>query len=405
LIAGSYPALFLSKFNPAQTIKNDFMINKKFSFRQVSTIVQFTFSVFLILGTLTVYKQIDFMKNSDIGIHKENVVLLSLHQNPQESKSNYEIFKNELQKNSDVLGFTGAYTLPGINSRFSISIKKQDGDNSKSSKVQLIPADYDFIKTLELKLVNGRDFSKEMSTDAGESIIINETAVKSLNLNNPIGSKLIMYGSKIVTVIGVVKDFHVYSFQKKIDPCIISINPDSYFTYAIKINDKNIAQTISSIKDVWNKIFAGQVFEYKFMSDAYKALYSSEEKIQNVLSVFTLLAVIISCIGLMGFTSYVAVKKTKEIGVRKVFGAGIYNIIVLFSRQFVIWIIAACIIAIPVAFYVTNKWLENFAYRISMDITIIIISIMFTLLVALSAIGYRAIKAATANPIKALRYE
>ncbi len=405
LIAGSYPAWFLSKFNPAQTVKNSFTVNRKFSFRQVSTIIQFAFSVFLIMGTLTVFKQIDFMKNSDIGINKENVILLFPHQNPKESKSNYEIFKSELQKNSNVLGVTGAYTLPGVNSRFNMSINKYGEDNSKVTQVQVIPADYDFVKTMELRIIEGRDFAKEMGTDTDESVILNETAVKTLNLKNPVGAKLILPGSKTVNIIGVVKDFHVYSFQKKINPCLIKINPDSYFVYAVRIRDGNVTQTISAIKNIWGSIFTGQIFDYKFMSDAYNLLYKSEDKIRNVLSVFTILAMMISCIGLIGFSSYVAVRKTKELGIRKVFGASIYNILVLFSTQFIVWIVTACIIAIPLAFYITNQWLTNFAYRISMDVSIIIISVGFTLMVVISAISFRAVRAAVTNPVESLRYE
>lgn len=403
-VAGSYPAYFLSKFNPAQTTKGIITIERNFSFRQVSTILQFSFSVFLIAGILMVNSQISYMKNADLGMDKNNIVLLFPKWKPDVSENNYKLFKTKIESNKNILAVTGAYSLPGVSGRFGVGAKRVAEAGAKSVQIQLIPADVNIINTFGMNIINGRGYLKDNISDAAESAILNETAVRSLNLTNPIGEKLQVMG-KTLTVIGVVKDFHVSSLRSKINPCIIMVNPQYYKVYAVKIDGRNKEEAMAFLKTTWNSIFPDMEYDQKWLDDAYKSLYKLEDEVGNVLLVFTLLTIFVTCIGLFGFTQYMAVKKTKEIAVRKVLGAAMYDLLLMFSRRFIIWISIACVIGIPLAIYLVNGWLDNFAYRVEVKPILIVLSVAIVFIFALGTISFQAVKASINNPVENLRSE
>jgi len=408
LIAGSYPALFLSSFNPIDTIKRDMKIRSKFSFRQISTVLQFTFSILLIFGLLVVNNQLKFVKTKDIGIAKDNVMMIFPGSNKIPPQSQYQTFKSELERNPQIIGVTGAFTLPGFNSRSQISIRKVDDPIEEMRQVQLFPVDFDFTKALGITIKSGRTFSRKFERDGNTNIIINETAAKYLGFSNPIGQKIIQpleNGQKELTIIGVAKDFHLYSLQNKVAPIFLVINPTSFSVYAVNIGGINQKQTIAFVKNTFTKVFPGEVFDYQFVADAYNKLYTSEEKTLNIISIFTILSLIITSIGIVGFVSYITNKKVREIGIRKIVGASVNNILFMIYKQFVFWIALAFILFIPVGVYFSKQWLQQYEYREEISAGVYLLPLVLTIVLTLCTITYQSIKAATANPVESLKYE
>ncbi|MFH1194903.1 MAG: ABC transporter permease [bacterium] len=406
--AGSYPAWFLSSFNPVETIRKNVKISSKFSFRQISTVLQFAFSILLIFSVLVVNEQLNFVRTTDLGITKDNVMMIFPSTNSIPAQDKYEVFKTEVEKNPNVRGVTGAFTLPGFNSRSQISIRKPGDPDTEFRQIQVFPVDFDYAKALGIKLKAGRNFSRDYSDDGKLNVIINETAAKDLGYENPVGQKIIQpieNGQRELTIIGVVKDFHLYSLQNKISACMLMINPKSFSVYAVNVSNQNQAETIAYVKDVYSKVFPGSVFDFQFISDAYNAIYESEEKTLKVISIFTLLTLIITSIGIIGFASYITYKRTKEIGIRKIVGASIRNILVLIYKQFIISVFVSFVIFLPVGIYFANLWLEQYAYQQKIGPVIFIIPLILTIAIALITISFHSIKAALANPIDSLKYE
>ncbi len=409
LFAGSYPAWFMSRFHPVDIMKKNIMKGSaKLSFRNVLVVLQFAISIILILGTIVIYQQIDFMKNTDLGFDKEDVILSYLPFTNPQAKEKYPVLKNEFLKHRSVREVTAVYTVPGINSQFNMSVRKKGEGEDNSFSVQALPADFGFINSMGLEIIEGRDFSQEYSTDSEESVILNETAVKMFGFESPVNEKLLIPGKKgleEVTIIGVVKDFHVKSLRNKISPMMIHIDPKYFLLVAAKIRPENPEATLTYLENVWKQVLNEEEFNYRYMKDAYFGFYDAEEKTVKLLSLFTGLALFISCLGLFGLASFLTNKKVKEIGIRKVLGATVRGIAVLYSREFTKWVILSNIIAWPVASYLTSIWLKNFAYRIELTPVPFVISGTAAFLIAAITVSFHAIKAATANPVDSLRAE
>lgn len=407
LFAGGYPALFLSKFKPAEIMKNKLSdTSQKLSFRKFIVVLQFALSLTLILGTAIIYKQLNYMKNSPLGFDKDNVLLVNFLFTNDVAKAKYPVLRDELVKNPNILSATSAYTLPGIRSQFNMSVTKEGATSENAVNLQVLPADFGFTKTMNLDFVQGRDFSREYSTDELGSVILNESAVLALGLEKPIGAQLKIPGRKDeVTVIGIVRDFHVQSFHKKINPALIFIDPQRFITLALKVRPENIRETIEFTRQTWATILPGMDFNYRFLEDVYNSLYQLEEKSGKLLSIFTSLALFVSCLGLFGLTSFLTKNRTKEIGIRKVLGASSTGITFLISHQFFVWIFSASLLALPFSVYAMNHWLQNFAYRTSINWWLFVLAAAFELAIALLTIGFQTMKAALANPVESLRYE
>jgi putative ABC transport system permease protein len=348
------------------------------------------------------------MKNSNLGFNKENVVLINFPGQEQTDDKKYEVLRDELLKNSNIRYASGVYTMPGINSQMNMGVRPEGTPADYSVNLQALPADWGFVKSLGLEITEGRDFSSDYSTDRYESVLLNQTAVTALGLANPVGVILSIPGDeykKGVKVIGVVKDFHVQSFHNKINPMMIYINPKMYICLALRINPQNINETLSYIKTTWNAILPGVGINYRFLKDSWDSLYRSEEKSGQLLSVFTTLALFISCLGLFGFASFIISKRIKEVGIRKVMGAKISSISLLLSGQFTIWIVASSVIACPLAYLLVVKWLQNFASHINIGWWIFVVAVCCELIIALFTVGWQGWRAARRNPVEALRYE
>jgi putative ABC transport system permease protein len=382
---------------------------ERLSFRKILVVAQFAISIILILGTLTIQRQLDFMKNSDLGFDKENVLLVHFPFGDEEVKQKYPVLRDELLKNPNIVNVSGAYTVPGINSRFNISVLKVNETTDNAITIQALPMDFGFISSLDLQLKEGRDFSKDYTTDKNEGVILNESAVTVLGLENPIGQKLKIPGGrsglKEVTVIGVVQDFHVQSLHNKINPILIYINPDMYLLAAVKIKPQNSKATSAFVKATWSSVFPNKEFNYRYLHDAYDTLYKSEEKTGKLLMIFTALALLVSCLGILGLASFMANKRIKEIGIRKVLGATTSTITILLSKQFSKWVVIANIFAWPIGYLIITKWMQNFAYKVTINVGMFILAAGMALMISLLTISIQTIKIAVANPLKALRYE
>jgi putative ABC transport system permease protein len=409
IAAGGYPALYISRFRPIEILRKEtFGLKTKLTLRKLLIMFQFSISIILLVGTIIIFRQLNYMKNSDLGFIKENVVLLTFPGSNEKISGKYEVLRDELLKNSNIRYVSGAYTIPGISSQMNISVRTDGTPSDQSVNVQALPADSGFVKTMGLEIVDGRDFSGDFSTDRYGSVILNQTAVGTLGLEKPVGTRLFIPGEEYkngVNVIGVVRDFHVQSFHEKINPMLILINPKMYINVALRINAIKHDETLEYVRNVWKTILPEISLNYRYLDDAYDKLYNTEEKSGQLLSLFTLLALFISCLGLFGFASFVVSKRIKEVGIRKAMGAKASGISLLLSRQFTIWILASSLIACPVAYLLVAKWLRSFAFHIKIDWWVFVVAVSFELIIAWLTVTLQTWRTATRNPVEALRYE
>jgi putative ABC transport system permease protein len=416
ILAGIYPALVLSGFQPIKVLKNSKFAagNSGTWLRQALVVVQFSLSVLLIVSTTIVYRQTKYLNNKDLGFNKEQVVYFQVRDSLASNPKTLETFKSELKKSSSVLAVTSGYGLPGdAYAGDGISI----GPEQKEHSANVFLGDEDYLKTLGLRIIAGRDFSRDMSTDATDAFIINETAVKDFGYGTPekaIGQPMSwnewaptdsLHTVKKGKVIGVVQDFHYKSLHEKVTASVIQVYPRFVYTVAAKLKTANIKGTIAYINNLWNKYVSSYPLDYKFMDESYGTMYNSEEKLSELLWIFTIMAIIVGCMGLFGLAAFSAEQRTKEIGIRKVLGANVIDIVGLLSKRFLVLIVLASLIAFPIAWWAMNNWLKDFPYRITMTWWIFGIAIIAALLIALLTVSFQSIKAAVANPVKSLRME
>jgi len=407
IISGYYPAVYLSGIKSLMVLKGNKLINSRgVNLRNLLVVFQFSISLFLIFFTLVLSDQLDFVSNKNLGLDRENIIAFKVDDNIVQNSA---AVKNELLMNSNIKGITFSLTLP-ILIDWDTVLEYEGRPDNVSYKVYFCEIDYDFLDVFDIELVSGRNFSREIITDnTGEgTYIMNETAAKQLGWADPVGKKIGISSSSMGIVIGVVSDFNSISLHFKQEPVVLRLPPGGYARHkymSIKIYPENISESITTIKNIWNKYSDASTFNYAFLDELYDNMYKAEIKLHDLLRYMTLLTIFISCLGLFGLTSFTAVQRRKEISIRKTLGASIPDILKLLSWKFIKWIIIANIIALPVGYYATNKWLQNFAYRISIGIWIFIFSAAIALVIALLTIGFQTLKAAAANPVEALKYE
>lgn len=407
-LSGSYPALILSAFRPIHTLKNRLVKRGGGSgFRKVLIVFQFSISVGLILCTLIVSKQLRFIQNKDLGSNRNNVV--TLYNNPDLAKS-FAVFKQELYNKPGILNVTSAAQRPFQVGQV-VPINWEGNPSGEPENWEYTMSDFDFFETFEMEIIQGRSFSEKFPTDMKNACIINEIAVKRLGLENPIGMELnfghmaLDESLRNVQVIGVVRDFHSRSLYSSIKPFLFRIYRPYHQYIFIKVDAPRIPEALRNITSVFSKYAPDHQFSYEFVDQAFNRQYSSEMELRKLFNLFSLLSIIVACLGLFGLASFTTEQKTKEIGIRKVFGASVTGIVGLTAKEFMKWIVLANLIAAPMGYYFMSRWMDNFIYRTSIGPVVFLAASGMTLLIAYATISFQTIKAALSNPIDSLRYE
>jgi len=403
LLSGIYPAFFISRFRPFIVLKGSFSRSRKgIRLRNFLVVFQFSISILLIVGALVVSKQLGFIKNTELGYTKDNIIGINIKDKAVREKC--EIYKEELLKLTNISKVSLSSSLP-LNIDLLIKMKYEGiVDEEKDRLLTYFQSvDFDYLETYKMEIIQGRKFSKEI--DGGsKAYILNETAVKRLGWENPIGK---MYGNDNEKgfVVGVVRDFHNRSMHLPMEPVTIAINTMDKWKMSIKLGNGDFQTTIKEIGNIWNKFSSGYPFEWEFMNEKYNSIYKSEIRLGIVFSYFAGLAIIICCLGLFGLAAFTVEQSTKEIGIRKVLGASGQNISFMLFWKFTKWVIIANIIAIPAAWFVMNRWLEDFEYRATIGIDTYVFAAIITMIITMATVGYQTLKAAHANPVNSLKYE
>jgi putative ABC transport system permease protein len=416
ILAGIYPSMVLSGFKPVKVLKSMKVVDKDLSsalLRKLLVVVQFSLSVLLIVCTLIVYRQTQFFNEKDLGFSKEQVLQFQAR---GKVANDPETFIAEIERSPGVLSVTSGYGLPGDKwAGDGVTIPGENKDQEHSANVFI--GDHDYVKTLGLRIIAGRDFSKEMSSDVNEAFIVNETAVREFGLGTPqeaIGKPMHWKEWKPVDpqkpvkqgrVIGVVQDFHYKSLHEKVTPTVIQIYPGVLYKVAVKLQTNDISSTIAFIEEQWNKFAPEYPFDYEFMDQSYGKMYKNEEKLSSLLWIFAAMAIVVGCLGLFALAVLSAEERTKEIGIRKALGAKAMQIVTLLSGNFLALVMIAAVIAIPVAWLTMSNWLQNFSYRTTIEWWIFLLSVLLTALIALVTISFQTIRVSFTKPVKALRSE
>jgi putative ABC transport system permease protein len=409
LFSGIYPALFLSSFQPANTIKG--VLSKRPSgglLRRSLVITQFSISIILIVATAVVYRQVYYMKNHELGFKKDHMLVVDFQYN-ERILNNYESVKNQLTEIAGIQSVSFASYIPGKpNRKFPTQIQNANGEmETFQSDAYFI--DTDFLNQYQVKLIAGRAFSKMFPTDSRQAMIVNESTVKKLGYGSPkdvIGKRFVQATHKGEgVIIGVVRDFHYHSFHDPIQPLTMRISPGFFTFLTLQMSSPNVKATIAKLEQKWSTLAPGLPLSYFFVDETYDAQYKSEERFGGLFFCFTGFAIIISCLGLFGLSALRMVQSTKEIGIRKVLGASFSSLFALLSKEFVLLVFIALIIASPLAWWIMNNWLQDFAYRITISWWIFLLAGSLAIFIALMSVSFQAIKAAIANPVASLRTE
>ena len=406
IVAGGYPAFILSSFRPVAVLTGALKAGATHSFlRKILITFQFIISIVMIVGTVVVLDQLEYMQNKNLGFEKEHVVVVRMPDD--EVLKGYRAYKNAVLQYPEIVNVSTSTSVPG--GQPSLNLVTPEGVQEDESPVyQVIWADFDFVETLDIKIASGRKFSTAFATDSS-ACLINETAVRSLGWETPIGKTIRFTGAPDTnpshTVIGVMADFHNQSLRQRVEPLMVLFNAPSVFM-VIRIQEQNLSRGMEVLHDQWRQTYPDHpAMDFSFLDEDLEQLYQAERRLGSVFIIGAALSILIACLGLLGLSSFMAEQRTREIGVRKVLGATITNVILLLSRDFTKLILLAFMIGAPAGYYVMQAWLGDFPYRIELDIGVFVFAGLVALIIAWLTVGYQAFKAATANPADAVQAE
>lgn len=411
VVGGSYPAFYLSGFNPVAVLKGKLSARGgSVIFRKTLVVVQFALSIFMLICTLIVFNQLSFLREKDLGFDKENVVRLNLSNQAMVRQSGNLVQK--LRSLPMVVGVGGANASPGEGIGKTL-IQVEDADGKMVDRgVDFFGADYDFVEAMEMSVVNGRGFSRDNPGDTINSVLVNESMVRRMNWKDPLGRQFEFGGgspdnpSQIRRVVGVIKDYNQNSLYDPIEPMMIILNPRASYVF-VRLAPGDIRTSMQTLETEWKAFFPAAPFEYVFLDADLDTQYRADQKRSQIFTVFSCLTIVIACLGLLGLAAYTTEQRTKEIGVRKVVGAGVGGLVLLISREFFLLVFVGMALSFPAAWYFTESWLTNFAFRIPLasEWPTFLLSALLAFLITLLTVGYHVVRAARANPVHALRNE
>jgi putative ABC transport system permease protein len=404
IVAGIYPSFFLSSFNTIKVLKGSSSKGSQKNLLRSSLVVfQFFVSIALIIATIVVYQQLYFMQNKKLGYDKEQVLYLP---DARLLGKDQPAFKQQLSQNKNVVATSIARSIPGLPFMDGTQIyPKNENGNGKEIHANIYHVDEDYLKTLGIKIVSGRNFSRDFPTDSS-AVVINQAMVRELGWSrtNPIGKTIVRSGQQQFKVIGVMADFNYASAKQEIAPLMMMLG-NNYGGLVLKINTADVKGFLSDLKKQWDSFNPQGALEYTFLDDNFAKMYASEIRTQQIFSAFARIAIIIASLGLFGLSAFVIEQRTKEIGIRKVLGASVQNVLLLVSKDFLLLVGIAFLISVPVTWWAMHNWLQDFAYRISIQWWVFILAGFVAILISIITISFQAIKAAVANPVESLRSE
>lgn len=408
-ISGSYPAFYLSSFEPAAVLKGSFNAKGGSFFRKALVVSQFAISLIMLICTWVVYKQLNFMRNHDLGYDREQVLTINYQDN--QPRARYGALRSALLANPNIRSVATASTpTSNIGGRVIFSVETNAGLKEMAFKPMGI--DQDYLKAMGMKITSGRNFSEDSPADTSNSVIINQAVVARMGWKQPLGKKILLGNlpqngqpaPPMAKVIGVVKDFHQQSLYNPIDPMIILYRPYNAVIH-IKIQPKDVEKTVAFIGEKWRETYPDRLFEYRFLDQDFESAYRADELRGRIFSAFSALTILIACLGLLGLATFTTEQRVKEIGVRKVLGASVSSVVLLLSRDFTKLVLYSFPIAIPIAWYAMSTWLQTFPYKTDISVWVFVGSCLLTLLICWSTVVYQSVKAAVRNPVKSLRAE
>ncbi|MFC1556197.1 ABC transporter permease [candidate division KSB1 bacterium] len=403
ILAGLYPAIYISAFRPAFLIKGTGAKHRTNVLRRkILVVFQFVISVALIISTGIIYSQLEYIQSTNLGYEKEHLLFVRLK---TPIRQNSKVFKEELLRNPEISSVCLASSIPSYVGNTGSGMDWDEKPEDLSPSWPFVAADPDYISTIGLELSEGRDFSKDLQTDGELSFIVNEKAVEAMGYESPIGKRFSLWGNE-GKIIGVLRDFHFRPLHKQIEPLMIFNAPNFYSNAIIRIRpETSLSNTIEYIENVWNQFARDFPVEVEFLDQSFQQYYESEKRMSEVFRYFTFITIFIACLGLFGLISCIVEQRTKEIGIRKTLGAGLSNIVGLIGKEFLLLIVVSNIIAWPIAYFAMEKWLSNFAYHTDIALLIFVVSFIVVVALTIATIGIQILRAARANPVDSLRYE
>jgi len=413
--AGSYPGFYLSSFQPVDTLKGKLKkgLTSEVYIKKGLVVFQFALSLVFIIGTLIVVLQMNFVQKRDLGFKKDSIVTVSgsnlysiYKRRDEQTVQRFENLKIDLLRNPDIYNVSLSGGLPGTSPGVSFSVTPEDSKNTQPVSLNLMEVDNDFFEVFGIDIIDGRNFSETIASDVESAFILNESAVRALGWESPVGKEIINEREGINgRVIGVVKDFHNASLHSEIQPSVFQIKPAYYSIISARINPDEIKETLSFTEQKWYEYFPFSTFSYSFHEDNIERLYREERRVSRILTFSSFLTIFLACLGLFGLGTFSAEMRIKEVGIRKVLGARVSQIIYLISSDFLKLVLLANIIAWPLAYFLTSKWLQNFSYRITINVWMFLAASALVFVISILTVSYQTVKAAVSNPVETLRYE